>query len=76
MGYYVIIWVIFVVGNIFLELVVNGELMGCIDFLSIGNGVFQFIIGLVVLRLFENDNVFICIYIDVIFIGVIVNNKW
>lgn len=40
MGYYVIIWVIFVVGNIFLELVVNGELMGCIDFLSIGNGVF------------------------------------
>lgn len=75
-GYYVITWVTPAVGNIPLELVVNGEPIGRTDPSSTGNGASQSTTGLAVLRLFENDNVSIRTHTDATPTGAIVNNKW
>lgn len=63
-GYYVITWVTPAVGNIPLELVVNGEPRGRTDPSSTGNGASQSTTGLAVLILYENDNVSIRTHTD------------
>lgn len=75
-AYYVITWVTPAVGNIPLELVVNGEPRGRTDPSSTGNGASQSTTGLAVFRLFENDNVSIRTHTDATPTGAIVNNIW
>ncbi|XP_062588451.1 uncharacterized protein LOC134250118 [Saccostrea cucullata] len=75
-GYYVLTWVTPVVGNIPMELIVNGEQRGRTDPSNTGNGASHSTTGIAVLSLYENDDIYIRTHPGTSPTGVLVSNTW